>query len=407
MIRAKGGNADVMQGMNRSLVLRVLAWQDIYTRVQIAEQVGLQQASISKIIAEFTEMGLIEEIGSVEGRKGRRSIGIRLRADKMKTLAVKLSRDSYQFGVFDVKGTLYEKATYQTDRQSNVGAIVADIKRTINTLLVEYADILAIGIVVPGPYLRNEGRIALMADYPGWDTVDFYQEFQQAYELPVCIEHDANAGALAEWQYGSQAYDGVLLHLLAGSGIGAGIIEKGQILTGWRGIAGELGHMSIDHNGPLCSCGNRGCLRLYCSSIAFVRDAEVRLSEHPESCLNALSKITSEAIFVGGEKGDTYCLELIRRLGYYLGVGVVNTVYLYNANHIVISDDLVRGGTLLMNVIQETVRERLLPVLYDDLTITYSRFGKDTILYGAAAITGNLILDNYTLVKQRGGSGNE
>lgn len=396
----RGGNADAMQERNRSLVLQILARNDVFTRVQISDLMGLQQASISKIIAEFIEEGLVTEVGSVEGRKGRRSIGISLNSEKIKTIAIALSREYYQIGLSDVKGNFYEKQKISTQHKS-VSDIVKMIHQDIDIMLKIHADISAIGIAVPGPYLRDEGRIVIIADYPGWDSVDFSTEFMNKYDIPVCIEHDANAGALAEWQYGHNDHDGVLLHMIAGSGIGAGIIENGHIVTGHKGIAGEIGHMSIAFDGPKCSCGNSGCLRLYCSAPSFLKHVKEGLKEHPESELFRLTDFTLDDIFSLSDKGDTYCTNCVKNVARYLGIGIVNCVYLYNANNIIISDKMVRGGEILLQKIKETVKSILLPVLYQDLSIRYSEFGEDTILYGAAAIAGNLILNNYGLISSK------
>lgn len=392
-----GVNSKTMLKTNRLSVLKVLARDRIFTRVQISKLVGLKQATITKIIDEMEALGIIYETGSIEGEKGRRSIGLRLRSEKMKILAVRISRDYYQLGVFDISGKLYSVEDRIYVRNESILDIIKRLKDDIEKTTHADSSILAIGIAVPGPYLREKGKIAILADYKGWEQIDFHKEFMRAFSVPVIIDHDANAGALAEWQYGSSPKKGVLLHIIVGSGLGAGLIENGKLVTGHKGVAGEIGHMSIEHDGPLCSCGNRGCFRLYATMPAFVRKTREGLGEHPESCLNALENISSDDIFRGAESGDAYCISAVKKLGYFIGAGIVNTVYIYDANHVVISGKIVSGGELLMGFVKDTMKERLLPELYEDVVLEYSRYGKDTILYGAAVMASNLVFQEFSI----------
>ncbi len=398
----KGKNNKDIQENNRSVVLQILTQQEICTRVQIAEKTGLQQASITKIIAEFIEAGLVEEIGLVEGKKGRRSIGLRLKAEQVKVAAVKISRDMFQTGLFDIKGKLYEKYSEKTNIADGVPYIVERIKQCIDDMRRQHPEILAIGIAVPGPYDRRTGKIVLMADRIGWETVDFTEEFVNAYDIPVVIDHDADAGALAEWKYGTYHNEkGTLVHLLASEGIGAGIVSNGEILLNRSRISSEIGHMSIDLNGERCSCGNAGCLRLYCSSLALVKRAEREVGEYPESILAGKGKITAEDIFSGMEKGDPFCIRLIRDTGYYMGCGLANIINIFSADAIRISDLMVQGGDILMEAIRSTVKERVLPAYQKSLSIEYSKLKKETVLYGAAALACDMLLNHFRLVSGR------
>lgn len=398
----KGQNNDDIQESNRSLILRIMARDPICTRTQIAEETGLQQATITKIMQELLSVGVVTETGIVEGKKGRRSIGLKLNSESIKVIGVKISKDMIQVGLFDFCGKLYEKYTESTLNYNSVNRIVRHIKRAVNQILANHSDVFAMGIAVPGPFYKAENRILLMADRPGWTEVDFEKEFIQAYDFPVVIEHDANAGALAEWKYGT--YDsevGTLVHFIASEGVGAGIITNGEILQNPNGISTEIGHMSIDFHGERCSCGNYGCLRLYCTSWALVRYAEKELKAHPESCLNQCDEITAGTIFEGVGKGDAFCIACVERMGFFIGCGLANIVNIYSPNAIRISDIMVAGGDCMMRKIRETVRDRVLPFNYERLSIEYSQMKEDTILSGAAAIAVDWLLNNFRCISER------
>lgn len=191
--------------------------------------------------------------------------------------------------------------------------------------------------------------------------------------------------------------DDVLVHLLASEGIGTGVVIDGKIITGYRGIFGEVGHMSIDVMGARCVCGNYGCLEMFCSALAFVKDVVAELPKHPESSLQSEKEITADTVFKHMSQGDSFSLASVKRVGRYLGYGIVNIVNIYDPKEIVISDIMSGGGEVMMHSIREVVQERLLPEIYNDLNIRYSVFQEDLILCGAASVAIDRILNKVDL----------
>ena len=273
------------------------------------------------------------------------------------------------------------------DPAAGASAVLERIVSDARSLMQKYGSCCAVGVAVPGPYLRREGRIAVMTEFAGWEKIDICKQLGAAFEQPVFVEHDANAGALGEWSRSANiGRDDVLVHLLASEGIGAGVVIGGKIISGYRGIFGEIGHMSINAMGPRCLCGNRGCLEMYCSALALVRDVQAGLPEHPESSLTSEQKITAEVIFRHMNAGDAYSRSAVLRTGHSLGCGVANLVNIYDPKEIVISDVMSGGGEVMLQAIREAAKERLLPEVWRDLTIRYSAVPEDLILYGAASV---------------------
>lgn len=391
----KGANNEDLLVLNRALVTQHLKRKKICSRAELAKETGLTQASITKIIAGLIKYNIVKEVGTIDGKKGRRSIGLALNSDAYKVIGVKISRKSFSVGVFDIGGKHYDIYLEEIDVVDGVRNTIKRIKNSINEMLLKYTNIVAIGIAVPGPYLKNVGKIALMTEVPGWEDVSLSEEFVNAYEIPVYIEHDANAGALAEWWFGSHnIHQGVMVHILAGEGIGAGVVIDGNVLQGSHGIAGEIGHMSIDINGRKCSCGNRGCLETYCSSIAFVKDAVTGLPNHPNSQLNLYTQLTADDIFNCAKAGDEYAKHLVLNVARYMAHGIANIINAYDPDIIVISDIMSHGGDLLLNEILKILEDCVWDFIYKDILIALSSFEVETILYGAAAIATDQFLKN-------------
>ncbi|MBR1876141.1 MAG: ROK family transcriptional regulator [Lachnospiraceae bacterium] len=273
-INAIVNNTD-MNEAHRSLIVKILHQKEVCSRAEIAKITGLTQASITKITASLIEMGIVYESGIIKGSGNRRAIGIRLNTENNLVIGVKFSRHMYVIGVFDIGGKFYTRTETEFDINEDPRVVLDDIKKQVHAYLKEYKNTVAIGMAVPGPYLKDEGFIAIVSRMSAWHDVNFIKEFENEFKIPFFIEQDANAGALAEWWFGNHEKPmDTLAYMLVGEGVGSGIIQGDRIFGGKQGIASEIGHISIDVNGPRCQCGNFGCLELYCAAPVLLTKAK-------------------------------------------------------------------------------------------------------------------------------------
>lgn len=397
---SKGQNNEDVMNMNRIMVIQYLQRNGVCSRAQISNAIGLTQASISKMTANLIQYNIIQEVGSFIGKSGRRSKGIMLSPNLGRVIGVKLSRRSFSVGVFDFTGILADSHSETFSETAHIVDVIEKIKSVILEYLKKFHNILAIGIAVPGPFLQKEGKILLMTEMPDWKSISLKEAFQGFCDVPIIIRHDANSGALAEWWFTSQCKKrkGTLIYFLAGEGVGAGVIVNGNILMGDQGIAGEIGHVSIDIDGRRCACGNRGCLEMYCSSLALVKGAQTALQSDNQSILNRFHPLNAESIFAAMDQNDPLAVQLVKQAGTYLGYGVVNLINVYNPSTIVIGDEMAHGGNLLLDSVKSVVQERVLSELSGKVTIELSTFQHDPILYGAAAIAIDYCLSHPMLL---------
>ena len=387
-----GNNTTDLTEMNRSAIVRILQQKGMCTRAEIAKLMGLTQASITKLVAYLIDMGIVSEVGSVKGKGNRRSIGLRLNAEKNLVIGVKFSRHVYAIGVFDISGKLYEQSETEYSLEEKAGKVLSDMKAQIKALLKKYEKVVAIGLALPGPYLRKEGHIAMVTRMPSWHNVNFIEEFKEEFDKPVFIEQDANAGALAEWWFGNHGRPLTsLTYFLVGEGVGSGVVDHDSLLLGNQGIASEVGHISIDYNGPTCECGNRGCLELYCSTMAFLKEAEEKLPElFKESYKNRAQ--ACERVFEAARNGNETAKTLVEKIAEYIGYGCVTLINAYDPEIIVIGDSISKGNELLLPTIKRVVKERTLPEIGERVRIEISNLSIDPTLYGAAAIATDRVL---------------
>lgn len=389
-----GQNNEYLLNINRSLVVQNLQRNKVTTRSQLSKTLGLTPPSITKIVNELIEKNLVEETGYLAGEKGRRSVGIKLKGEH-RLIGVKLSRRNFSVGVFDFNAEIFDHYSEKFDNEP-LAVILPRIQKKVEAYIAQYPNAVAVGMAVPGPYLEKESRIAMVTETQGWAEVNLQTEFAEKFSLPVIIKHDANSGALAQWWFGKHQNlrEETLVHFLVGEGVGAGVIVDGEIRSGDNGVAGEIGHVSIDVTGSRCDCGNYGCLELYCSSISFVKHAKSMLPKYPGSMLNQYSGLRAGNIFEAARSGDELALRLTQEAGTYIGYGLVTLINAYDPSIIVISDEMTGGGEIILQEAQAVVQARVTAHLASRVKIQLSEFSHEPILYGAAAIAIDYCLKN-------------
>ncbi|MDL2229874.1 ROK family protein [Treponema sp. OttesenSCG-928-L16] len=400
-----GNNLETVQNMNRALVIKLLYGGKYNTRISIAQASGLNRATISNIVDDLMDWGLVSETGNISGKKGRRSIALELNARKYVTICVHILRDALVFGVLDIRGN-YKKelrriSTVGFAPQKTVDLIKREVSKMITSINAGGIEkLIGIGFAVPGPYIRESGNFVLMSHVPGWEHINFASQLQWGDDLPVFLEHDANCAAFAEWWYkDSASKHSSILFLCAGPGIGAGIIENGKLLSGCLGIAGEVGHMSINYTGPLCECGHRGCLELYASTFALENEALALFKKGFPSSLS-LEDMHADSILEAVNAGDPLAVKAFDRIAEALGFGVVNLVNLYNPEVIYLGDTLSKAPDRLLKIVSGIVKENLRNIIHDKLQIKISHFNpEETVMLGISAMVFDNIVSSNSLVK--------
>ena len=381
--------------LNQSRIVQYLHRQGTSSRAQMARDLNLTPAAVGKLVARLISLGLISETGSLDSDGGRRSIGLALNADRYQVIGVKFARSLVSIGLFDISGRLLDSEELPPVNPDDIPAAVAEVKARVEGRLKANPAIVAVGMAVPGPYLRESGRIALVTSMPGWRGVDFIHEFAQAFRVPTFIEQDARAGALAHSLFDPRVSTSSMAYFLVGEGVGLGVIDRGALVDGSQGAATEIGHVSIDLNGLPCECGNRGCLECYCSAVAIHRrmcqpDMQahfpgVKAMTHAKACA---------CLFDQARSDQRAARTLVDQIADYVGYGCVTIVNAYNPAQIVIGDMVAAAGNRLLERVRSIVSQRALPGLREHTQILLSRLPADATLTGAAAVAASHFLEH-------------
>jgi len=392
MNQNRGINQDVTQEMNRSLLLKSLRREGVCSRAHLASLTGLKQATVTNIMKDFLNWGIVKEVGFLNGSKGRRSIGVSINPDGYRVIGVRLARKHYSVGLFDLTGKqiVKERVDFEPEKQPGAEEILNQIVGRMRLLIQQYGKdfVLAAGLAVPGPFIAKKSRIALITGADIWKDIELKAFFEREMDIPVFLEHNANAGAYAHmWDLKEAYHDDILVYIAAGQGIGAGIVMNGRIYEGALGTSGEIGHMTIDRNGKPCACGNRGCLERYASSLELVKTVYGERAGMEGCNFEDLEKQI--------RSGDTAYTEHYRRACESLGVGIINIVNVINPDRIIIGDDMARPNPELMEkTVRETVQKGILPDVFDELTLSISAYQGDPILTGAAIVAIDRVFDS-------------
>ncbi|MCL5962511.1 MAG: ROK family protein [Chloroflexi bacterium] len=321
-------------------------------------------------------------------------------------VAIDLGGTSLRVATVDFNGKLIKRASTPTHAEEGVGAVIDRIvDRVIETVgQDDLRRAAAVAMGVPGPYEPRSGVVVSPPNLPGWDHVPIRDIMKSRLGVRVFVGNDANVAALGEHRFGAGRGVDNMIYITISTGVGGGIIADGKLFLGSEGGAGEVGHMTIDMNGPLCSCGNVGCLEAIASGTAIARMAKARIRDGATSSLRDavegnIEEITAELVVREARAGDILSNELIRHAAIALGVGVVNLAHLFDPSLIVIGGGVSNAGPLLFQPVDEIVDQRTMRIVREHLRVVPAALGGDTGLIGAAA----LALDELGVPQASGG----
>ncbi|MFQ5861144.1 MAG: ROK family protein [Dehalococcoidia bacterium] len=308
-------------------------------------------------------------------------------------LAVDLGGTRTRCALVDPGGRMVEQAAQDTQAWLGQQAAQERLEACLHRLMARAGErpIAGIGVAAAGPVESATGALHNPPNLPGWDGVALKPPWEEQFHLPVWVDNDANLAALGEHRYGAGQGISDLVYLAVGTGIGAGVILDGRLVTGSRGMAGELGHMTIDLHGPRCACGNVGCLEALASGTAIARMAQERVAAGEQTLALALAgndpqRITGELVTQAAEQGDRVAREITEQAAQALGTGIVNILHIFNPALVIVGGGVGRAWHFLEPGIHQVVQRYAMRHSRDSLAILPSALQDDAGLLGAASL---------------------
>jgi len=340
-------SSEVVRDINRRIVLNLIRTRQPISRADLARASGMQRSTISLIVEELIGEKWLIEGPTVKLPRGRRPTFLRLNEERA-IIGVDIRPGQTMIALSDVNGKFGAVETFLTPQQPEPGIreIVTRIRKVMETC--DGRKIQGIGITLPGRYDQSLGRL-VFAPNLGWRDVDLRTPVAQATGLDVELENAANACALAAAWFDRGERCRNLALVTVSEGIGIGMLVNGQLVTGWGGMAGEFGHVSLDPDGPLCSCGGRGCWEVFGSNRAALR------------YYGEIAGLTFLDLLARAEDGNKAALGALETMAHQLGRGMRIIVAGLAPERILVIGDLTRSWHLFGPLLEADVARQVLP----------------------------------------------
>ncbi len=400
-----------LREFNLSSVLKLIYKQAPLSRAQLATRTGLNKSTISSLVEDLIERGLIHETGVNSVGAGRPATLLEIDAHVGAVIAVELGVDFVAVGLTDFAGNMVWRKNIPADPAESQAETMGEIRRLIEATLEESRErgmrVLGLSFSIPGTVDLEQG-VLIFAPNLNWHNVGMRDEFGDM-GVKVYIENDANAAAIGEHLFGAAQNVKDFVLVFAGVGLGGGLYLNDQLYRGVGGYAGEIGHTPIraEPLGQQCHCGNRGCWETYANQSSIIERVKAKLDSGCESLMRNRIEEQQAPLSLGmikeaAEAGDRVALEALAEVGSAMGSGFAGLANIFNPEKIVLGGPVSTAGTFLMPTILEGVKQYAMSEIAAQTEISLSAFGPDASLIGAAAVVVDDILANPTQVRKGG-----
>ncbi|MBN1312710.1 MAG: ROK family transcriptional regulator [Anaerolineae bacterium] len=374
---------------NTSLVLRVIYSEGPLSRADIARQTRLTRPTVSGLVGELMDDGLIEEIGPGEIAVGKPPTLVSVIDDARHVLALDLADSEFRGAVINLRGAIRHRAGLPVNDRDGDAALSLVYSLIEELMAAATSPLVGIGIGAPGLMDMQQGivRSAVNLD---WHDLPLAELLGERYQLPVYIANDSQLAALAEIAFGQATDVTNLMVVKVGRGIGAGLIINRQLYVGDHFGAGEIGHIVVQEGGNLCRCGNRGCLETLSSSRAVNGKARDLFAQSPDSLLHQFAaspeQINTNIVLSAYDAGDEAVRRIITDAGKHLGAALSYLVSILDVEQVIIAGSLARSGDALLEPIRAQIASGILPELASNVRVDASELDQDIVILGAAAL---------------------
>jgi glucokinase-like ROK family protein len=387
-----------------SLVLNLIRKEQTLSRMDLVELTEFSRSKVSGCINSLQTKEFVIESGISNNTGGRRSVLFSLNGDKGLLFGADLGATSLDLIITDLNGMqLWRYAEPITIKDGPIKTLdrICDLFETqLDEADLTNKPILAFGVGVPGPVDFKRGMVVSPPIMPGWDRFPIIEYLHKRFpDTLIAVDNDVNIMALGEIVQGNGVGEENIIFVKIGTGIGAGITCEGRIYRGTCGCAGDIGHICVDKNGPLCPCGNLGCLEVVAGGAAIAEKALQAILDGKSTILKKYydannQRITAVDIGNAAKEGDEISIEIIRESGELIGSVLASLVNFYNPSMVVIGGGVSKIGNILLSSIRQSILKRSLPLSTKDLKIVFSKILDDAGVFGAVNLGLDLLLSH-------------
>ncbi|MEK3888669.1 ROK family transcriptional regulator [Bacillus sp. FSL K6-3431] len=374
---------------SKESIIQALRLNGPVSRIELAELTGLSRATISIAAAELIDSNLVKETELRQSTGGRPAIALQLAPNTKAILGAEFGNQEWTLGAFDLLGNVLQKANIPvTDNSPETVAntLINNIDTFVQNLNISPVELLGLGL--PGLVDSKQGIIHSASDI-GWYNVDIGKKISEEIGWPTVLMNRHRAQGLSECRYGAGQNFNQVIYIGIGTGIAAGLFHNRNFISGAIGGAGELGHITIEPNGPLCPCGNRGCLQLLATGPAMEKEARMLLRSGTNSLIYSdpsydLQLLKAEDIYIAADNNDELSLQVVQKAATYLGIAMANLVNILNPEAIILGGSIPRNCDNYVKTAVKVMKQRAMGPLTANILVTNASFSEIGGALGAA-----------------------
>lgn len=388
------GNSKYVKKLNRLAVLKLLKEQEMISRQQLAERSGLTPPAVTGIVRELLTMGLVEEIGLGHSQGGRKPVKLRLNSSAGYVLGVELSSYEAVISMADLKyrpGNICSLALDMTAPEHGLAQLTEGIRDYLAGPAAKGKKIMGLGVAFPGLLQLGQGMVRNAVNLgPLWNDFPIKKILEEDLGVPVFLEVNSKAGVLAEKWFGGGRGCENLVYVNLGEGISAGVMVQGEILQGYQGHAGQIGHLVLAEEGPVCRCGNRGCLESLCGIPALMRRIHQDIDTlSDDDALRTIWETQGSIRFddlLRVAAVSPYTDALFHNVGRYIGLALANVINLYNPEVVFLGGRMAPAMERVLEIVEVVVKTHAFPAVFAGSSLKISELGRDSAVIGACAL---------------------
>ena len=390
--------ASAVRAQHSRLILNLLWEHHEISRADLARRTSLSRSTVSAIVTDLLSKGLAKEARAGVSTGGRRPIILEFQDHSSFIVGIELGATHISCVLTDLRcngrASWSAPAPVRDEPEVALRMMTMAVRSVLEAGGVQPFQVLGVGVAVPSPVDEERPGELMPLIVPKWKGYNIATHLEESFKRPVFVDNDANLGALAELWWGAGASAKDIAYIKVATGVGAGLIINGRIFRGSGGIAGEIGHTSIDPKGPQCICGLKGCLATFIGTPALLERAKDKLRESGSMRLPpaGIDDLVNAAL-----DGDLMSVELIHYAGDKLGVGIANLLNLLNPKMVVLGGGIARAGDLLLDGVRSTIGGLSLPESIRSTEIRTTGLNEWGIAVGAATLVLQAALDKPTL----------
>ncbi len=359
------------------------------SRAGIAKEIGLSRAAVTTIVNDLISAGIIRDAKQRAKTSGRPRTLLEITPEAGYIAGIDMGATHLRAVITNFGAHVVAEKEIPFDIAQGPESCITQADQLLQDLLsnknIDLDTLSAVGFGVPGPISSDAGMVIAPPIMPGWDRFPIRDTLEALWNQPVSVNNDAELGALGEWAYGAGRGAQDLAYIKVGTGIGAGLLIDGRVYRGSTGSAGEIGHLTMDNNGPRCTCGNRGCLEAFSGGHAIAQQAIDAIQHGKRTQISRIpvEKVAAKDVASAAQRGDLVAQQIMEKAGEHLGVAIAGLVNIFNPDMIVVGGGVAQIGDLFLEPVRKAVKERSLPAAANNVRITTALLGRRSSSLGA------------------------